>query len=158
MSNLVWTMSCLHVFSSVVVRPSSHHWNELNLTQSLLLHVSVCKVRLDPWILQHYVVKFIDHQLNSYMTTKSIVKRFVLLLFINWVLIFSTLLLWNLGLLLLIMERTFSFNLFLCLGCFLWRFSSGFRLFDDLALNRVEYFLEFTHLLLGDIEEIESLL
>lgn len=56
------------------------------------------------------------------------------------------------------MERTFSFNRFLCLDCFLHRSFWGFNLVNNLTLNRVEYLLELTNLLFRNIKAFQSLL
>ena len=74
MPNLVRTVRFFHVLPTIVVRPSSHHRNKLNLGRFLLLHVSVCEICLYSGVLKHNVIEFIDHEVNCPMTAKSVVK------------------------------------------------------------------------------------
>lgn len=91
MPNLIRTMRCFHILSTIIIWPSSHHRYKLNLGILLFLHVSVCEICLDSGVLKHDVVEFVDNQVNCPVAAKSVVEGLFLFLFISWVFFYRAL-------------------------------------------------------------------
>lgn len=115
--DLIRTVGCFHVFAMVIIWAACDHAEELDLTVSLFLHVCVIEIEWNSRVLKHEIIKFVNYQTDSIMTTQSFIQCLLFLFFLD----------------VLSAKRTFFFALFLM----------GLFYSYDIIFHRIKYFSYF---------------
>lgn len=78
MTDLELGVGCLHIGSLIVVRSSRDQCDELLLSLSLFLHISITEEGTHDWISEHVLVKLVNNSANSSLSSQPRIETLFL--------------------------------------------------------------------------------